>query len=289
MKINICTWNLLNPEPYISQMTWSNFVPKNQAKTIAKADFKRFDLFRSHAIIKIIKWMCTKSSNPLIICLQEVHPKLLPALKDLIKPDQIAVHQETKINYLVTIVTKGSIESNKSIRFNEKTVLLSKINIQNKIISCVNLHFYWKWSIPEIEIIGSELSYILNEPYVLAGDFNKPIELLEGFIELFDCMLYRPDISSNSNNFTSIQTHTSNTGSIPTYEIIDHILLSSDFTYTDKTKYKILSKGTGYKIFYSFKSILKLQNFNAENWIEKRPNSDISDHKPVFIKGIELN
>jgi len=284
MKINICTWNLLNPEPHISQMTWSNFVPKNQAKSIAETDLERFDLFRAQAIVSIIKWMCTKSSDPLIICLQEVHPKLLPALKDLIKPDQIAVHQETKINYLVTIVTKGSIESNKSIRLDNKTILLTKINIGNKIISCVNLHFYWKWSIPDIELNASKLSYALEEPYVLAGDFNKPIELLEGLIGLFDCMLYRSEFKPRA--FTSIQTHTKSLK--PTYGIIDHILLSSDFVYSDNTKYKILSKAAGYKIFYSFDSVLGIKNLNASTWIKTRPNSDISDHKPVFIKGIEL-
>ena len=238
MKINICTWNLLNPEPHISQMTWSNFVPKDQAKKIAQIDFERFSLFRAHAIIRIIKWMCTKSSNPLIICLQEVHPKLLPKLKELVKQEQIAIHKETPINCLVTIVTKSTIQFIKSIRFNEKAVLLTKINIGDKIISCVNLHFYWKWSITDIEIFGSELAYLLDEPYVLAGDFNKPIELLEGFMGLFDCMLYRSDISSES--FTSIQTHNTRLSN-PTYSTIDHILLSSNFTYRDKTKYKIFT------------------------------------------------
>ncbi len=281
MKINICTWNLLNPEPHISQMTWSNFVPKHQANQIAQVDFERFKLFRAHAIIKIIKWMCTKSSCPLIICLQEVHPLLVPMLKQLVDPEQIAYLQE---NQLVTIVTKGIIQSTQAIKFNTKSVLVSKINIQNKIISCVNLHFYWKWSIPEIEIIGSELSSILEGPFILAGDFNKPIELLEGFMGLFDCMLYRSDFKPGA--FTSIQTHTPNNLS---YGIIDHILLSSDFVYTDKTKHKILSKAAGYKIFYSFDSILGIQKLDANKWIESRPNLDISDHKPVFIKGIELN
>jgi len=289
MKINICTWNLLNPEPYISQMTWSNFVPKDQANQIALVDFERFSLFRAQAIVRIIKWMCTKSSSPLIICLQEVHPKLLTKLKELVNQDQIAVHQETPINYLVTIVTKSTIQFTKSIRFNEKAVLLTKINIGDKIISCVNLHFYWKWSILDIERIGSELSNELEEPYVLAGDFNKPIELLEGFIKLFDCMLYRSDLRSES--FTSIQTH-SNSSSNPTYGTIDHILLSSDFTYNDKTKYKILAKAAGYKIFYSFDKIIKLfkskKITNQSEWIDLNPNSGISDHKPVFVKDIEI-
>lgn len=284
MKINICTWNLLNPEPHISQMTWSNFVSKDKAKTIAEVDFKRFSLFRAQAIIKIIKWMCTKSTNPLIICLQEVHPLLLSQLQELVNPDQIVYNQSSQ---LVTIVTKCVIQSSQSIKFNNKSVLLSKINIGNKIISCVNLHFYWKWSIPEIEIIGSELSSVLEEPYILAGDFNKPIELLEGFMGLFDCMLYRSEFKPGS--FTSIQTHNTTTSLNPTYGIIDHILLSSDFEYTDKTKYKILSKASGYKIFYSFNSVLGIKELTASTWLKLRPKSDISDHKPIFIKGIHLH
>ncbi len=286
MKINICTWNLLNPEPHISQMTWSNFVSKDRAKQIAKVDFERFSLFRAQAIISIIKWMCTKSINPLIIFLQEVHPNLIPMIKKTVGEKQMTVCRENDKNCLVTIVTKGSVLSNRIIKFgeNNKPVFVSKINIGNKIISCVNLHFYWKWSIPELEIIASELSYVLEEPYILAGDFNKPIELLEGFMGLFDCILYKSEFKPGT--FTSIQTHTPNNLS---YGIIDHILLSSDFSYTDKTKYKILSKAGGYKIFYSFDPVLGIKNLNASKWIETRPNSDISDHKPVFIKGIELN
>lgn len=282
MKINICTWNLLNPEPHISQMTWSNFVSKQQAKQIAKVDFERFSIFRAQAIVNIIKWMGTKSSNPLIICLQEVHPNLIPMLSQLVGPKQIAYFQE---NQLVTIVYKGIIESTETIKFYSKSVLVSKINIGNKIISCVNLHFYWKWSVPEIDLIGSELSSKLDSPFVLAGDFNKPIELLEGFMGQFDCMLYRSDFKPGA--FTSIQTHTP--ASALSYGIIDHILLSSDFVYTDKTKHKILSKAGGYKIFYSFDSILGMEGLDANKWIGSRPKSDISDHKPVFIKGIELN
>ncbi len=100
---------------------------------------------------------------------------------------------------------------------------------------------------------------------------------------LFDCMLYRSEFKPGA--FTSIQTHIPNNLS---YGIIDHILLSSDFAYTDKTKHKILSKAAGYKIFYSFDQILGIKQLDAKTWIEYRPNSDISDHKPVFIKGIEL-
>jgi len=281
MKINICTWNLLNPEPHISQMTWSNFVSKDKAKQIAKVDFERFGLFRAQAIVDIIKWMGTKSVDPLIICLQEVHPDLIPMLKQLVNNKQIAYLQKSQ---LVTIMTKGFIESTSTIKFNGKSVLVSKINFGSKIISCVNLHFYWKWSVGEVELFGSELSYILKGPFILAGDFNKPIELLGGFMGLFDCMLYRSEFKPRA--FTSIQTHTNSL--TPSYGIIDHILLSSDFAYTDKTKHKILSKAAGYKIFYSFDLILGIKDLNAKAWIKTRPSSDISDHKPVFIKGIEL-
>lgn len=298
-KINICTWNLLNPEPSISFMSWKAWVCQAQAvceskqskskispHTIASIDYERFVNFRAQAIINILTWMISKSHNPLVICLQEVHPLLLDKLKNLVSPSQIAIGQETQSNNLVTLVTKGTILSTQQIQLGKKITIVSKIKFNNfdQIISCANIHFYWKWSDSQIIQYGQELVSNLSSPFVIAGDFNKPINMLGGFMDLFDCVLH----NESKLGYTSTLTHTSKLE----FGQIDHIMFSSEFVIGDKTKYKILNKVLNYNIFYKFSKVIKLFDMglinNSIDWIKIRSNSDISDHKAVFVKNIYI-
>lgn len=294
MKLNVCTWNLLNPEPSISFMSWKGWTSlksNSSPYTIASIDYERFVNFRSKAIINILSWMISKSPQPLVINLQEVHPLLLDKVKKLVEPTQIVIGQETQSNFLVTIITQGHIVTSKSVQLDKKIALVSKIKFPNlnQEISCANVHFYWKWSISQIKIFGQELINNLDTPFIIAGDFNKPIDMLEEFMGLADCILYN-DLKTQA--YTSILTHKSEFNK-PELGQIDHIMFSSEFNAGINTKYKILSKILGYKIFYKFESIVKLfisdQITDYKSWINLRPGSDISDHKPVFVKNIEIN
>lgn len=309
MKLNVCTWNLLNPEPTISFMSWKGWICQFRKNcdlaqavgtksspspyTIASIDYERFVNFRSQAIINILSWMISKSPQPLIINLQEVHPLLLSKLKNLVSPTQIVVGQETQSNYLVTIVTQGHITTSKSIFLDKKIALVSKIKFPNldQEISCANIHFYWKWSSTQVKTFGQELVSNLDTPFVIAGDFNKPIDMLEEFMDLTDCILYNDLTKSKPQPYTSVLTHKPD--ELPELGQIDHIMFSSEFVVGSTTKYKILSKLLGYKIFYSFAKLIELFESNKisnySKWVNLRPGSDISDHKPVFVKNIEIS
>jgi endonuclease/exonuclease/phosphatase family metal-dependent hydrolase len=296
MKLNICTWNILNPEPSISFMSWKGWIKSNpkykiNPYTIASVDYNRFIEFRSHSIINILNWMLNKSPHPLIICLQEVHPLLLDKLKTLVQSNQIAIGQETQTNFLVTLITKGYITKYKQIYLDKKIALISKIQFHNfkQVISCANIHFYWKWSTIQINTFGQELVSNLKTPFIIAGDFNKPIYMLEEFIGLFDCVLYN---STQDQGFTSTLTHKAISDAKPELGQIDHIMFSSEFIINNSTKYKILSKLLGYKIFYQFEKIIKLFDSkkitNKSEWNDSSLNYGLSDHKPVFVKNIKI-
>lgn len=314
MKLNICTWNLLNPEPSISFMSWKGWIGNQNVSpyTIASVDYERFVNFRSRAICEILSWMITKSPHPLIICLQEVHPLLIPELKKLVGLNQIGITQETQSNYLVTLITQGYIDGINSLQLDRKIAQISKIKF-DKIeyqISCANIHFYWKWSVTQVNTFGQELVSNLDTPFIIAGDFNKPIDMLEEFMGLFDCVLYNtPGVKANISPYTSVLTHingikplakgtfgalgrNSEGIDIPELGQIDHIMFSSDFIPSNKTQYRILSRLLNYKIFYPFVKIVKLfESKQIDSWVQwvKLDNgSGISDHKPVFVKNIEI-
>jgi hypothetical protein len=119
-------------------------------------------------------------------------------------------------------------------------------------------------------------------PFIIVGDFNKPIDLLESFMDQFDCIQFNKQIDGES-SYTSMLTHIKDS-SKPKKGIIDHILLSPDFITNENTKLKIISHIFKYKIFYNFKKIILLKNLSSQKWINKRKYKDISDHKPVKLE-----
>jgi len=175
------------------------------------------------------------------------------------------------------------IINSKNISFNnKKNTLLTTIKLTDNIIyQCINVHFHWTWKLSDLndaaDIIKSNLDESL--PFIIAGDFNKPIELLESFMDHFDCIQF----NKINKGYTGYLTHLDD-NITPTLGIIDHILLSSDFIPNENTKIKILSKVLKYKIFYNFKKILKIKDLTLEKWINNRNKRDISDHKPMKLK-----
>jgi endonuclease/exonuclease/phosphatase family metal-dependent hydrolase len=263
-------------------MSWKKFT-KNSFE-IAKIDYQRYKIYRINIIIKIIKYWLYKTKFSTIICLQEVNQDLLDQLKVLYSSTNISwTSDSVKSDYRVTIVMNCEIINSKNIFFdNKKNTLLTTIKlINNKIYQCLNVHFHWTWKLSDLDDAAIIIKNNLDEslPFIIAGDFNKPIELLESFMDHFDCIQY----NKINKGYTSYLTHLDD-NITPTLGIIDHILLSSDFTPNENTKIKILSKVLKYKIFYNFQKILKINNLTPEIWISKRNKSDISDHKPVKLK-----
>ena len=304
MILNIYTWNLLNPQPHISQMSWKAFSPiNNQSFEIATIDYKRYKLYRIFILKKIIKYWISQSQNnnlnPTIICLQEVNLDLLEKLKLLVSNKQISWSNDTDSNHRVTIVINCEIINNKEINFDKsnnsdmqssligKSILLSNIKIKNKIYQCFNVHLHWSLDLTSLDYVATIIKNNIDEsmPFIIVGDFNKPIDLLESFMDQFDCIQFNKQI----NGYTSMLTHIkdslkSDKISNPKKGIIDHILLSPDFITDENTKLKIISNVFKYKIFYNFNKIILIKNLTSEKWIDKRKNKDISDHKPVKLE-----
>jgi len=282
MILYIYTWNLLNPLPYISQMSWKKFT-KNSFD-IAKIDYERYKIYRINIILKIIKHWLYKTKFPTIVCLQEVNQDLLDQLTLLYSFNNISwSSDDIKSDYRVTIVMNCEIINSKNILFTDKkNSLLTNIKLtDNKIYQCVNVHFHWTWKLSDLNHAADIIKNILDDslPFIIVGDFNKPIELLESFMDHFDCIQF----NKINKGYTSYLTHL-NDNITPTRGIIDHILLSSDFIPNENTKIKILSKVLKYKIFYNFKKILKIKDLTSEKWINNRNKADISDHKPMKLK-----
>jgi endonuclease/exonuclease/phosphatase family metal-dependent hydrolase len=263
-------------------MSWKKFT-KNSFE-IAKIDYERYKIYRINIIIKIIKHWLYKTKFPTIVCLQEVNQDLLDKLTSLYSRNNISWSSDSIISdYRVTIVMNCKIINSKNIVFNnKKNTLLTTIKLTNNFqLQCANVHFHWSWKLSDLDNAGIIIKNNLDDslPFIIAGDFNKPIELLESFMDHFDCIQF----NKINKGYTSYLTHLDD-NIIPTLGIIDHILLSSDFIPNENTKIKILSKVIKYKIFYNFKKILKIKNLTSEKWINNRNKSDISDHKPIKLK-----
>ena len=318
MILNIYTWNILNPQPHISQMSWTSFFIKtinppkgqrskeslnlfegkaystspNRSFEIATIDYERYKLYRIFILIKIIQYwiqVALNDKSPAIICLQEVNLDLLEKLKTLVTNKQISWSNDTDSNHRVTIVINCEIVNNKEIKFDEtsikcKSILLSNIKIKNKIYQCFNVHLHWSLDLTSLDYVATIIKNNIDEsmPFIIVGDFNKPIDLLESFMDQFDCIQFNKQIDSES-SYTSMLTHIKDL-SKPKKGIIDHILLSSDFITDENTKLKIISHIFKYKIFYNFKKIILLKNLSSQKWINKRKYKDISDHKPVKLE-----
>ena len=280
MFLYIYTWNILNPLPYISKMSWKKLT--TNSANIAEIDYKRYFIYRSNIILKIIQYWLFRKKYPTIICLQEIPKDLLDQLLVLYSSNNISYSSDIKKNdYRVTIVNNCEIIKTKNILINNyKNILLTTIKVDNtKIYECANVHFHWSWKLDDLDNAAILLKDNLDEslPFIIVGDFNKPIELLESFMNQFDCVQF----NKINNKYTSHLTHLDETNKLG---IIDHILLSSEFNTDKNTKLKILSKILKYKIFYNFQKILKFKKLTPEIWIKERKNKDISDHKPVRLK-----
>lgn len=270
MKLNIYSWNVLNPNVNISVMTWKRLCDKQTSRKISQIDFSRFCAFRKQAIINVlISWLqCDK----IIICLQEVCKDLLNDIKKI--PNiKVGNTELLKDNCQVTIV-KGlkPIFSEYELNIANKDKRMLKTTFNN--IEINNVHLHWTWTAKHLSIIGRLIdSSIESKYYVICGDMNKTFTTLQPLMNEFDCL----ELQSGLKGYTGVNTVTNK------LDIIDHIFLSTNIE--SHSDIKILNKVNDYHIFYNFKKIISYfkNDFTTSNWLKKRHNKDLSDHKPITI------
>mgnify|MGYP000878728468 CR=1 FL=1 len=182
-NVKIYTYNILNPDINVSNLLFRNTQTGNfkelieNSKKIAEVDLIRYKLYRKQRIIDIIEsWL----NDDAIVCLQEVPADLLSDLKTKYKKnishnetlDKISFNSYnlnksqknivTKYEYRVTIVSKNlKILKSKEIEmqnFNmRKHALYTKINCNNNILQCINLHLHWKNTADDMDIFSRKI------------------------------------------------------------------------------------------------------------------------------------
>lgn len=270
MRLNIYSWNVLNPNINISAMTWKRFGSKSLSRKIAQIDYSRFVVFRKQAIINVLLSWCKHDKT--VICLQEVCNDLLNDIKK-IPGVKVGYTELINDNCQVTIV-KGMIPifSEYELKIAKKDKRMLKTTFDNMEIN--NVHLHWSWSADNISIVGRIIeSSIESEYFIICGDMNKTFKTIEPFMNEFDCL----ELQSGLKGYTGVNTKTGN------LDIIDHIFLSTNIE--NHSDIKILSKVDKYHILYNFEKIIKYfkREFVTSDWIKKRHNKDLSDHKPIHM------
>lgn len=259
--LQLYTWNVLTPNIHVNRMTWKYC--SSEPLKLAKLDKKRY-MDRKKVQLSIInKWL---ENENVIICLQEVCKELL---EEILSIGNVQVfysnHKRFKNNDSnLVIICKGYDCSGIEENIIDRSML--KLTIQD--IDIYNVHFYWKWSIEEINKISKYINNNVKQKFIICGDFNKQIEDLNKFMDNLSC-IYLTKSKKYTATFKGKKV------------IIDHILISSSLVLKE---YKVYKHVLGYKILYNVKRLCKLYEkklLTFNSWKNKRTNNDISDHLPV--------
>lgn len=266
----IYSWNILNPKIGINRMSWKT----TNSKEMAVLDFARFTLFRKNAIMDIIhSWFNTE--NNVVVCLQEVCMELINEFrKNKHMYKMFRTKNNSKDDYRVTLVKGMKVNFCQEIKLNINSVKKHglKIILDNNM-DIFNVHLHWKWSNNDMKTVGKIIEEnVSSEKFIICGDMNKTQKTIQNLLDVFDCIL----IDDSLKGYTGINTQNGKK------DIIDHIFPSTNIE--NISKIKIIKKVDKYKIMYDFEKILKMKNLTAEQWVNKRLNKDVSDHKPIRIK-----
>ena len=240
--MKVYTWNVLNPT--FAAMTWIGFNVDSRA--LALKDKER-DSYRLRAIAAVVRsWLRGKE---VVVCLQEVWPALFAALQSEFG-DRMAFTEGN--DRRVTLVSGFRIVRARALPLPfepPKTALLCTLE-RGRSFEVANVHLHWRWR------DLTAVAHALRGAQIVAGDFNK-----EGALPF----LQR---GPRLQGFTAVNPATNHLA------VIDHILVSKEFTATTK----ILTKAAGYELPYDFHAILKLKT----PWLAARPNKDLSDHAALL-------
>ena len=259
------SWNVLASKVHINSMTWK-YCTKSHIE-LAQLDKYRY-AHRSNIIMKIIhSWL---SESKVIICLQEVPRLLLEQLLRLSIPVHYSKHDLflKKDTHLVTIVKGFDDVHNEEIKVHDRSILRTNVND----ISIINVHLYWKWNLQDIIQTSHIINRLVNQKFIICGDFNKTQDELFEFLNNIPCT-----IIFNQLKYTSLFSGKK--------VAIDHIIVSSTLEPHDHVKKH--KKVLGHKIMYNIPRLCKLYGKNKltlSSWINKRPLNDISDHLPISVK-----
>jgi endonuclease/exonuclease/phosphatase family metal-dependent hydrolase len=260
---------------------WKRFMPSNKAKEIAKLDEERRKE-RFNNICTIIDFILKYNNRLKIVCLQEVNASFLKVLKNkfitethmLIATDDVVDNRVTIFDRRISVMSHETICYNGTVYgSNNKSILVCHCSIGSVLFDIANVHIGWNVPVCQMAGIAAIIEEkLINEKYVICGDFNKNNKQLDSFLEQFSCL----NFDKGSDEMTGFNPSTE------LNEKIDHMLLSSTFGIDD-IQSKILSKIAGITIMYDFESALKLFKKGESGSIWK-VNGDTSDHKIIGIK-----
>jgi endonuclease/exonuclease/phosphatase family metal-dependent hydrolase len=278
--IEIYSWNVLNSKQYISFMSWKRYVSVPDAKAIAKIDEMRQNK-RFENICNVIQYVLTYNNTVKVFALQEVNSRLLQLLhKKFNTETHKVIHSNDAVDDRVLIIDRRvNIVTQKEFGYNgvvygnkNRSVLLASCELDGAFFDIVNLHIHW--NIPECQLAGIAAiieENLVNDKYVLCGDFNNNIEQLDGFLNHFSCITYEKLQSEESGYNVKLDKD----------DKIDHIMVSSTIDPL-LIQSKTISKLAGKTILYNFKRIMdKFRKNKNDLWSD---DGDLSDHKIVAIR-----
>jgi endonuclease/exonuclease/phosphatase family metal-dependent hydrolase len=208
---------------------------------------------------------------------------------------KIKISTETDDDYRVTLISKNLqfIDSfdielavmSKGNKQSTRNALYTKIhNINNNnIIQCINLHIHHSSKEADYMNYSKMIKYIIIQnsnkindvesmnnliPFIIAGDFNKPIldKSIISFLDILSEINVKTQIAIAKNSlpekqFTSFNTRNNPINGIKLYDnndtiklsVIDHIIIGGNFSFIDEPQ--ILHQIDNKNIFYNMKKI----------------------------------
>jgi hypothetical protein len=239
--MKVYTWNVLNPA--FAAMTWIGFNVDSRALVLQD---KERDSYRLDAIRVVVRsWLRGKE---VVVCLQEVWPALFEALQSEFG-DRMAFTEENERR--VTLVSGFRIVRARILPLPPKSALLCTLE-RGRRFEVANVHLHWR--LLDLTAVADAL----RGAQIVAGDFNKEWGALGPLMQR----------GPRLQGFTAVNPTTNHLA------VIDHILVSKEFTATTK----IVTKAAGYELPYDFHAILKLKT----PWLAARPKKDLSDHAALL-------
>lgn len=307
-KLNLYSFNVLNPNPKVTKMLYCNnmsFTNDERKDDICKtylpaADSIRFIDFREQALINIIQhWL--KDPNA-VVCLQEINDTFLTRLKNIFSTnnklssttfEEKAYYKDCRVtilgaNYSFTKVNDIEFTNEfedvnirtqkKETKTNIKNGLYTQIQDNNNNISydLFNVHFHFRSNVNDIENYIEQINTVRNieNEFIICGDFNKPFDELDAIFKKNKNL--ENYILPLGSVFTSFNTETEGKGETGYIDklIIDYIICSKNCNILD---FKILptvdTEDIKYNLFYDINEIKKLYIKSMTDFKSKLPKT----------------
>jgi hypothetical protein len=308
-SVAIVSWNILNPNSFVSKFTYSS-LGKEKMTLYGKMEQARF-CFRVNYLMKIIlNWL----KNPkTIICLQEVTQEMIDILiveigahrlrwseHDIIKNNGRLIN---KYEYRVTIIGKDyDFIEHKSIALETSTsikpcLFTQIINNKTQEQFCVcNIHINHNSETHDYARFAEMIKTEINEKdFYICGDFNANFQD-ERFMA-FNAFFQKPDdhyLPASFNNpdkfdFTGVDINGDSSKGLICYpdnelgvyvNVIDHII-------SNKIGTRLIIDSSTYSIMIDIVAIDIHMNSDIRDCLERTLLYGISDHLPIVMLTLE--